>query len=213
MRIVTPGTVVEDTLLDEESNNYIVSVCSMDNEIGMAFADVSTGEFYLCSENTDDKYSVIFNELTRLNSSEVLVNGEMKSYIDQSNDYKKISGISYSENVSDYFQFDFAKALIVKHFGSSNVDVNKYEKSAVCAAGCLLRYISVTQLNSLEHINRIHVYDFKQYMSIDTFTRKSLEVNKTIIKNKKKGSLLWVIDKTATSLGSRKSDSGWKCLC
>lgn len=204
VRIVTPGTIIEETLLDESENNYIVSLCMVDDEIGWAYADISTGQFYIGGMLSGNIITAMHDELSRLNPAEILINAKLDEYLINNGTIKKHFYFSYDAQLDDYYLLDYATALISKHFTEDKKAFSRVDERSMMASGALLKYLSNTQKNALLQLNKVIFYKSSQYMKIDTFTRNSLELTKTIRKNKKKGSLLWVIDKTSTSLGSRK---------
>ena len=204
VRIVTPGTIIEEDLLNEDENNYIMSFCKLDGQIGFAYADVSTGHFLAGTALSDNHMTVVYDELSRLNPAEILVNDEFLAFIEGNQSVKKQYNFSYDKNLDEYYTLDFAKALLSKHFKEHAKITEKIDDVSMMASGALLRYLSNTQKNALLQLNKISIYKAEQYMKIDPFTRNSLELTKTLRGGKKRGSLLWIIDKTSTSIGSRK---------
>jgi len=203
VRIVTPGTIIEEDLLNEGENNYIVSLSMVDDKVGFAYADISTGHFYIGTPFEINIFTTVHEELSRLNPAEILINSDFTKFVDNNPSLSKQFNFSYDKNLEEYFALNYSKALLTKHFQENDV-LNKVEDYSVMASGALLKYLSNTQKNALLHLNKISLYTSSQYMKIDPFTRNSLELTKTLRGGKKKGSLLWVIDKTSTSLGSRK---------
>lgn len=204
VRIVTPGTLIEEDLLNESENNYIVSLCKVADKIGFAYADISTGQFYVGNELSGNLATSLLDELTRVNPAEILVNIELLEYIKATTNLDKQFTFTYEKELEEYFELSFASALIKKHFADNKKEIEQINEYTMRASGALLKYLSHTQKNSLLQINKINFYKASKYMRIDPFTRKSLELTKTIRTSSKKGSLLWIIDKTCTSLGSRK---------
>ena len=204
VRIVTPGTIIEEDLLEEGENNYIVSLSMVEDKVGFAYADVSTGHFYIGAPLSGNILTVVHDELSRLNPAEILINKDFNKFLDENPSMKKHFDFSCDEKLNEYYGLDYAKALVEKHFQGNEDALNNAEDSSMIASGALLKYLSNTQKNALLQLNKVAFYKASHYMKIDTFTRNSLELTKTIRNSKKKGSLLWVIDKTSTSLGSRK---------
>ncbi len=204
VRIVTPGTIIEEDLLDEGENNYIVSLADEGDYIGFAYADISTGHFYIGTAFEKDSLTYLQDELSRLNAAEILANKPFYDFVQSGSTLSKQFEFSYDEKLEDYFRTDYAKALVKKHFSEKDELLSKVSAASMSASGALLQYLSNTQKNALLQLNKISLYKPSNYLKIDNFTRNSLELTKTIRNSRKKGSLLWVLDKTSTSLGSRK---------
>lgn len=196
IRIVTPGTVMETSMLDDKRNNYIASLLIKKDGFSISVCDISTGTFL--STSTDYKLSMVIDEISKFNPSELLI---------IENDYLSESKII--NMIKERFQllitkikYDYSKVLSdLDKFKNNIVDFNEME---LTSAGCLYKYICETQKNSLNHIVDISKYEIKDYMMMDSNTRRNLELTETIRNKTKKGSLLWVLDNTETSMGSRR---------
>ena len=192
IRVITPGTVIESNILEESKNNYLASIYANGFNYGLAFSDISTGEFYT-TEFVDLKNFVnILNELGRFEPAEIVVNSELY------NDKNKIEIITSKLKTYISVRDSFEEI-------SNKEDIKKLEekqnaKNATCL---LLGYIKETQKIELKHINRISFYEYSNYMILDNIARKNLELTETLREKNKKGSLLWVLDKTSTSMGGR----------
>ena len=196
-RIITPGTVFESNMLEEKKSNYIASVCLRKNQAGIAFCDISTGEFNLYQ--IADARSSLSDEIARITPSEMIVNSrEEFSLIDP--ERSRIS----TELPSEEFGYAFAAKCMALHFEKGVVDLGFEDKRlAVCAGGALLKYLTDTQKNALSHIITATHYDNKRYMALDKVALRNLELTETTRSKARRGSLLWILDRTQTAMGSR----------
>ena len=203
IRIITPGTVTESSMLEEGKSNYIGSVYLAAREGGVAFCDVSTGEF-CCAAFENDAVSHILNELGRFSPREVILSHGAR---EESRIYDFITRKleAMPEDGADSFEFLPASVLLCRQFGFTDTDQCGLDgqPGAVCAAGALLDYIIKTQKFDLSHINRLNVFYGGRYMELDWVTRRNLELTESLRSGEKKGSLLWVLDKTRTPMGGR----------
>lgn len=196
-RVVTPGTVIETNLLEDRRANYILSLCFRRNQAGCALCDVSTGEFYLY-EIRDVRVS-LSDELARINPSEVIVN-DMQTFAQLEPDRLR----SASELGDDAFAYAAAAKCMRAHFAQTVDELGfSDQRAAVCAAGALLKYLTDTQKNALKHIVSAKHYDNQRYMALDRVALRNLELTETSRGKSRKGSLLWIIDRTRTAMGSR----------
>ena len=199
VRIITPGTVIESTMLDEKANNFIASVFKNGDTIGLAYVDVSTGRS--CVTEFTHQGSALLDELLRLQPSEILANTEMHLAAQLSDAYRKLLPWPQAPYDEDAYAELEVSDVLVKRFGPDallNIGPN-----ALCAAGALMRYLEATQKNGLAHINSVERYELQQYMLIDPAARRNLELTQTMRGQSRKGSLLWLIDNTATAMGAR----------
>ena len=202
IKVVTPGTNFNPMALDETKNNYIMCVAYMPDSIGLATSDITTGEFLITEVSTERE---LIDEINKFTPSEILFNEAFTiSGIDIS-DLK--DRLSFAESVLEPWYFDDKndEDIILRHFNVATLDglgISDY-KTAVVAAGALLNYLYETQKNSLPHLTRITPYATGRYMIIDSSTRRNLELVETMREKQKKGSLLWVLDKTKTAMGAR----------
>lgn len=196
IRIVTPGTVVESTMLEENKNNYIGCLNIIEDFFSISACDISTGEFLVTSSN--GSASIALDELSKYNPSELLL---LNTDFVKNND-EIISIIKNKFNVLiNIIDCNQDTWTMIQEKFQDNVDtLNNYDKSA-CES--LYKYICENQKNSLSHISNIKKYDISNFMILDSHSRSNLELTETIRGKNKKGSLLWVLDKTSTSMGGR----------
>ena len=203
IRIITPGTVTESSMLEEGKSTYIGAVYLAAREGGAAFCDVSTGEF-CCAAFDGDAVSHIINELGRFAPREVILspgareNEHIYEFVT-----RKLEAMP--ESASESFEYLPASVLLCRQFGFTDIDQCGLDgqPGAVCAAGALLGYIKETQKFDISHINRLDVFYGGRYMELDWVTRRNLELTESLRSGEKKGSLLWVLDKTKTPMGGR----------
>lgn len=202
IRIVTPGTNIDMLSLDESKNNYIMSIVYAVEKYGIAIADVTTGEFSVTEVDSERK---LIDELNKFLPSEIICNEAFyMSGVDVS-DMKERLGIAVSALDSWYFSDDLAKETLLSHFHIHTLEglgLQDYD-SGVLASGALLKYLYETQKNELSNILSIHPYSIGKYMIIDSSSRRNLELVETLREKQKRGSLLWVLDKTKTAMGAR----------
>ena len=202
IRIISPGTVTESSMLEEGRSNYIASVYLAPGQGGAAFCDVSTGEF-CCAAFEGEAFDHIVNELGRFSPREVLFSsGAEEDRLLYDFATKKIGALP--ENGGD-FEYMSSAVRICRQFGFRDIDQSGLDgqPGAVCAAGALLEYIERTQKFDLHHINRLDIFYGGRYMELDWATRRSLELTESLRSGEKRGSLLWVLDKTKTPMGGR----------
>lgn len=201
-KVVTPGTNFSAGALREDRNNYLMSIAYMGDSIGLAVADVTTGQFMVSEMSTDRE---LLDEINKFSPSEIICNEAFAiSGIDLTDIRNRLS-IAVSQLDAWYFDDDGAVKIIKEHFkvsGLEGLGLKDYP-TGVAAAGALMNYLYETQKNSLPHITRIIPYSTGKYMIIDSFTRRNLELVETMREKNKKGSLLWVLDKTKTAMGAR----------
>ena len=201
-KVVTPGTNFSAGALREDCNNYLMSIAYMGDSIGLAVADVTTGQFMVSEMSTDRE---LLDEINKFSPSEIICNEAFAiSGIDLTDIRNRLS-IAVSQLDAWYFDDDGAVKIIKEHFkvsGLEGLGLKDYP-TGVAAAGALMNYLYETQKNSLPHITRIIPYSTGKYMIIDSFTGRNLELVETMREKNKKGSLLWVLDKTKTAMGAR----------
>ena len=197
IRVVTPGTVIESSMLEDRKPNYIASLCLRGKQAGCAFCDVSTGEFWLYQ--IQDARSSLTDEVARLSPSEIIVN-----------DTDALAAIepALAQRAEclgeDRFAYAACSKVMAAHFGKSASEMGfDGQRLAVSAAGALLGYLTQTQKNALGHILTAKPYDSLRYMALDRVALKNLELVETVRGKRRTGSLLWILDKTSTAMGSR----------
>ncbi|MBO4346943.1 MAG: DNA mismatch repair protein MutS [Lachnospiraceae bacterium] len=201
-RIVTPGTNIDSLSLDENSNNYLMSVFIYMNNIGYSVCDVTTGDFFL-SEISGLKNLV--DEIYKYKPAEIICNSQLlSSGIDIEELTQKI-GTRVSALDNWYFEENTCKKAILKHFkvhSLVSMGIDEYELGII-ASGSLLTYLNETQMVELNHITSLTPTSNGVYMILDNSTRRNLELTETLRDKQKRGTLLWVLDKTKTAMGAR----------
>ncbi len=202
IRIVTPGTNIDMNSLDEAKNNYIMSIVYLADRYGISTADVTTGDFYVTEVDSERK---LIDEMNKFSPSEIVCNEAFYMSGADIDDMKSRLSIAVSALDAWYFGDELAKETLLSHFKVHTLQALGLEDydCGVIAAGALLKYLIETQKNSLEHILEIHPYSIGKFMIIDSSTRRNLELVETLREKQKKGSLLWVLDKTKTAMGAR----------
>ncbi|MBQ2672184.1 MAG: DNA mismatch repair protein MutS [Clostridia bacterium] len=209
VRVITPGTVMEESMLDEAKNNYICSVLTSENEeeIGVCFCDISTGILYATELKGNKNYTVnqLKNELGKFSPSEILIGSGKKLGSTLENFLKGKLPSCRAEFLEQNEDFINAKNMLIKQFGKERLKKISIENSevSVISIGNLLSYLKKTQKSGLERINSINFYNKSEFMGLDINTIRNLEITETMRTKSKKGSLLWVLDKTKTSMGKR----------
>lgn len=204
MRVVTPGTLIEANMLDEGANNYIASVFMGENAFGISFADISTGQVYI-TELTINDTTALKNELARFSPSEVVFNDEFLSLSDMGAFLRE--RLRCCADVLDeraYIEND-ARHYVTEQFGRQHIDDCGIENSRelMMSLGGLLYYLHETQKKGVERLIALEKYDSQKYMTLDITARRNLELTQTMRSGERRGSLLWVIDKTKTAMGKR----------
>ncbi|MTI79482.1 MAG: DNA mismatch repair protein MutS [Firmicutes bacterium] len=204
-RVITPGTVMEEQLLEDKKNNYIVSLLIQENTWGLAFTDISTGEFMVTEYQNDDNYISLIDELGRLQPSELLLPVSLEQNQLLLKEIKAHISVAISYCADEHFQEEQAKSYIKEQFSDVAIDEFRTQLDTKCilAAGALIKFLLDTQKRSLNHIQGIRHYSTGQYMALDATARRNLELTKTLMDGSKKGSLLWVLDQTTTAMGGR----------
>ena len=204
IRIVTPGTNLDMESIEEGKNNFIFCILySRQGKSGIAVADVTTGEFYMTETEGDRK---VYDEIIRYSPSEIICSDSfMLSGLDL-RDMQERLGIIINTLGPHYFDEASSQKVLLEHFHvSSLIALGMDDKrTGSAAAGALLKYLYDTQKNSLSNITGISVYASGKYMLLDSSTRRNLELTQTMREKKKRGSLLWVLDRTATAMGARR---------
>ena len=205
IRIVTPGTLTSQGMLDERENNYLASVFAGDGTAGIAYCDISTGELKAGEYRTGDVWGDLLNELIRIDVKELILN----EYLRDTSFYRDASDLTdaYLSILPDaYFDDYHSESSVKRQFrvGSLTGLGLSEVPAAVKALGGLLSYLAETQKSGLEQLTRVELLDSEGHMSLDKSAIKNLELTETLFEKKVKGSLLGVLDKTQTAMGSRK---------
>ncbi len=204
VRIITPGTVIDSSMLNESTNSYIMCIYKDKNTISYAYSDISTGELNVGEYTGKNFKNYINDQIVRVMPSEIICNSEMKEISDelpcvQSNDKFKFN-IYYDWA----FNYSDAQRAVLKQYNIESIKGYDFDsKYCVIAVGALLEYFLETQKRELKHLKMPKLIRDEQFMYLDTNTRRNLEIETTMRENTRYGSLLWVIDSTCTSGGSR----------
>lgn len=205
VRLVTPGTVIEGNMLEEAKNNYIASFYVKENNFTACFADISTGEVFLTTQESSRIWVELINEISKFVPSEILYNKEFLSYreVKEYIDHKVqcVSCLFEDEGIP----LENARETLLSHFQVDSVEALGIpdEETAVSALGGLILYLNQTQHEGAKRIMAVNCYRENQYMNIDITAKRNLEICETMRSQEKKGTLLWVLDKTKTSMGKR----------
>lgn len=202
VRIVTPGTNVDTYALDETRNNYIMCIVYTENRYGVSIADVTTGDYFVTEVDSERK---LLDEISKYTPSEIICNESFYMSGIDLEDLKHRLGITIYALDSWYFGDDTAVSTLLTHFhvaSLTGLGLEDYD-GGVIAAGALLKYLYETQKTSLTHMSKITPYSTNKFMIIDSSTRRNLELSETLREKQKRGSLLWVLDKTKTAMGAR----------
>ena len=201
-RIVTPGTNLNTNAIDAGKNNYLMSIAYIGGKFGISIADVTTGDYYVTEVYSERN---ILDEINKFMPSEIICNHAFLMCGMDIDDIKNRLSISVFELEEWYFDEDNCKEILKDHFGIIDLaGLGISEMSlAVIASGSLLKYLYETQKNSLSHLSKLIPYSTSTFMILDTSTRRNLELCETLREKQKKGSLLWVLDKTKTAMGAR----------
>ena len=207
VRVVTPGTVVESNMLEERKNNYIMSVFKAGIYFGISVCDISTGEFYSAEIKDNNNFPMLLDEIARYTPSELVVNSMMADSTEEIDKIKERFENIYITKFNDNFFTSEVENLELRFNIVDNRDKkieNFADKTLVISAiHALVEYMEQTQKTTLDHINKIIVYSLSRYMALDVNSRRNLEITEKLRDKSKKGTLLWVLDKTSTSMGGR----------
>ena len=206
IRVVTPGTVIESNLLDEKKNNYIMSVYKSGIDFGIAVCDVSTGDFRATQIKETNNFSAALDEISRYSPAEIVVNNLMYDTTEEIAKIRERFQIYISKQEDNKFSNNVEE--LTSKYNVVDESENKIEINdktlCICAINGLLTYILETQKTNLDHINKIILYNNTKYMCLDINARRNLELTEKLRDKSKKGTLLWVLDKTSTSMGGRR---------
>ena len=207
IRVLTPGTVIEGSMLDESRNNYLAVIYATADhkQYGLCFCDCSTGEIHLTQLEGSDLALRVSNELGRFSPSEILVNraasqdGSLREFVERR------MNVHMEIRSDDEFSLDMAQERTLRQFKAVSLSALDVEDkpAAVCAFGCAIQYLQSTQMTGLERMNKLDVYSDAQYMKLDITARRNLELLETMRSQEKRGSLLGVLDNTKTAMGKR----------
>ena len=202
IRVVTPGTITSSQVLDETKNNYLMGIVYMDGIYGISTADISTGDFMVTEVDSERE---LFDEINKFSPSEIICNNALyMSGVDR-DELKNRYQVVITALDSRFFGEESCRRILMEHFKVGalvGLGLEDYA-TGIIAAGAVMQYIYETQKSTLEHITTVTPYSTGQYMVIDTSTRRNLELVETMREKQKRGTLLWVLDKTKTAMGAR----------
>ena len=206
IRVVTPGTVMESNLLEEKKNNYIMSIYKNGIYYGVAVCDLTTADFKTTQIKDQNNFITLLDEISRYSPSEIIANEMLYDCGEEISKIKERFDVYIStedeEKFSEETEEIYMQYALSDDKGNIIKDLEK-RPFAVAAINGLIKYIEDTQKTKLEHINKITIYTITKYMSLDINARRNLELTEKMRDKSKKGTLLWVLDKTATSMGGR----------
>lgn len=200
VKIYTPGTVTEDNMLDMRKNNFLMSVYNFKDFYGLAVADVTTGEFKATSISYGNTTGKLYDEIAKYSPAEIIINNNNTEELVR--DIKKKFNIYITVLSNEDFSRVKSENIIEEYFSRDLIKGREYELS-INAAGALLAYITNLQKVNATHIRDIDFYKIEEYMMLDMASRRNLELTETMRDKRRKGSLLWVLDRTKTSMGGR----------
>ncbi len=202
VRIVTPGTTLDAQGLDESKNNYIMCIVCVGDSFGISIADISTGE---CMVTELDKERKLLDEINKFMPAEIICNQALLVSGVDTEDLRARLGICINPLEDWYFDDDLCRRILMEHFHTSTIEglgIADYESGTI-AAGALFQYLYETQKSDMAHMTSLTPYVTDRFMLIDSSSRRNLELVETLREKQKRGSLLWVLDKTKTAMGAR----------
>ena len=202
VRVITPGMIIEDELLDEKTNNFLLSLTYHEKKIGLSYLDISTGTFRL--SETDDLHSII-DEARRISPSEIIL-----PEFAQKHPVLSSAGNAFSEKIITYvnddaFEYTKAEKKLTEQFRRASLKTSQHKKlnAGICAAGAILYYVRETQKQKTEHFTKLETYSLDSFLLLDNVSCKNLEIFSNLNTGEKKGSLFGILDQTVTSMGGR----------
>lgn len=202
IRIVTPGTNLSSESLEESKNNYLMCISYVGKNYGISVTDLSTGVFKTCQIQQAEK---VVDEINKFQPSEVLYQADVEQ-VEEIHAVCERLQVSHTEAPDYYFNLETDEETLKRQFHINSIEGLGLKDSPACVASCgaLMQYLHETQMSSLSHINHIETYSVDSFMILDSATRRNLELTETLRDKQKRGSLLWVLDKTKTAMGARK---------
>ena len=202
IRIVTPGTNLSSESLEESKNNYLMCISYVGKYYGISVTDLSTGVFKTCQIQQAEK---VVDEINKFQPSEVLYQAGVEQ-VEEIHAVCERLQVSHTEAPDYYFNLETDEETLKRQFHINSIEGLGLKDSPACVASCgaLMQYLHETQMSSLSHINHIETYSVDSFMILDSATRRNLELTETLRDKQKRGSLLWVLDKTKTAMGARK---------
>lgn len=202
IRVVTPGTITSSQALDETKNNYLMAIVYLGDKMGVSVADITTGDFLVTEVGSERS---LFDEINKFSPAEIIYNDAFAMSGISLDEMKDRYHFAVSAVDSHYFQDESCSKVLKEHFkvnGLEGLGLGDYD-SGVIAAGAVLQYLYETQKTTMDHLTSIVPYSTGNYMVLDSSTRRNLELLETMREKQKRGSLLWVLDKTRTAMGAR----------
>ena len=206
IRVVTPGTVIEANLLEDKKNNYIMSIYKNGIYFGVTVCDITTGDLRTTQIKETNNFSSLLDEISKYSPAEIVVNPMLYECSEEISKIKERFDVYITrleeKEFSDNCEELSAKYKIIDDEENKIDNISQYMLS-VASTNALIKYLLDTQKNSLDHINKLVVYSITKYMALDINARRNLEITEKLRDKSKKGTLLWVLDKTSTSMGGR----------
>ncbi len=205
IRIITPGTVMDDNILDEHQNNYLAAIVCDHNNNGFAYIDVSTGDFRVTEFSGEERDLKLHSELLRLTPAEILINIESSLELEWQKPAFLSDSMAISNIPEDILYDDRAEDILTRHFAINSLEsfgLKEYG-AAVKAAAAIIAFLNKTQKSSLKQVQSLRLYNTGSYLEMDYYTRRNLELTVTMREGKREGSLLAVLDGCCTSMGKR----------
>ncbi len=204
IRVMTPGTVIESSMLDEAKNNYLAAIALFDSACGLTFADISTGEVHVTLLTGNLLTEKVENEIARFSPSELLLNNKALANASLRSFFQSRQIAIPEKTDESLFDYEAAVSILSHRFQKSLEELNLSDKKeAVCALGAALMYLQQGQQADLLNLREIDVYDDAKYMGLDAVARRNLELTESIQRREVRGSLLWTLDHTKTAMGKR----------
>lgn len=208
IEVVTPGATFSEKLLDHKSNNFLAAIFIRDSICGLAFCDVSTGEFAASEVHIKN----LLEQIDNINPSEILISKREKDKVFKALDYEPDAAFNEPQRrwlftkVEDWvFNYDYANEVLTNHFGTQSLKGFGIAdmKEGIIAAGCVMNYLNETQKNNLPHLKKITNYNFTDYIILDPSTKRNLEITSSLAEGGREGTLISILDKTQTAMGGR----------
>ncbi len=203
IRVITPGTLIESELLSEKKNNYLCSLYLGEYEYGICFCDISTAEIFATSISGEGVDAKLQNELGTYAPVEVITNLNSLKFAETAKFIESRLGAMLNDSQYKRFEYESCLKRVKAQFEDTLREDDISDRTVVCAVGAMLDYIGDTQKKDISYINKLSLYSNGQYLELDVNTRRNLELTETLRTKEKKGTLLWVLDKTRSSIGAR----------
>ena len=206
IRVVTPGTVMESNLLEEKKNNYLMCIYKSGIFYGVTVCDISTGDFRTTQIKDNNNFALLMDEISRYSPAELIVNPMMYECNEEIEKIRTRFDVYITKLEEEEFAENEDTTAIAYNLVNDNDDkVDSFDGMELCrfSTNAMIRYLQDTQKTNLDHINKLVIYNVTKYMSLDINARRNLEITEKLRDKSKKGTLLWVLDKTATAMGGR----------